>query len=201
MAVSKFYTFYRSQKPDVRKPEVEVFGAFEQVGALIPGPLPKLWHYLNKLMSDAKDNQGITTFSLSTDAFQRVTSCLIGILFGSIHCFGWNFEFPSYGEHILWKVCSLAISGVPLTWLLLIVSYYWLIKNEIDQEIDTNSRIRDFTIALGTNLLISIGWVGVPVYILARLGLLIEAFIALRALPAGAYEDVQWTLFLPHIQI
>ena len=116
----------------------------------------------------------------ATDVFQLVMTCFIGTLFGAIHCFGWDFEFSSYAEHILWKVCSLGITCIPLIWLLFIVFYTW-----------------DMLVWAA---LLPFGLVGVPVYILARLGLLTEAFIALRALPAGAYEDVQWTLFLPHIQ-
>ena len=116
----------------------------------------------------------------ATDVFQLVMTCIIGTLFGAIHCFGWDFEFASYAEHILWKVCSLGITCIPLIWLLFIVFYNWNM--------------------LVWAALFPFGLVGVPVYILARLGLLTEAFIALRALPAGAYEDVQWTLFLPHIQ-
>ena len=116
----------------------------------------------------------------STDVFQLVMTCFIGTLFGAIHCFGWDFKFASYAEHILWKVCSLGITCIPLIWLLFIVFY-----------------ILDMLVWAA---LLPFGLLGVPVYILARLGLLTEAFIALRALPAGAYEDVQWTLFLPHIQ-
>ena len=168
MGVPKFYTFYGSQKPEV------------------PGPQLKPFARLMKVIHDIE--------TIFKDPFQpvAVTSCLMGILFGSIHCFGWNFEFPSDGERILWKVCSLAISGVPLIWLLSIVLNYWLQKYRIDVR---------FPYLIWFYLCIAVGLFGPPVYILARLGLVTEAFIALRAVPEGAYEDVHWTLLLPHIQI
>ena len=176
MGVSKFYTFYGSRKPEV------------------PGPnVPELLVPWLKMLDKIS-----TVLIMLTDPFQpvAVTSCLMGILFGSIHCSGWNFEFPSYGERILWKVCSLAISGVPLIWLLSIVLNYWLAcwldKSQIDGR---------FPFLVLCSLSLAVGLFGPPVYILARLGLLTEAFIALRAVPEGAYEDVQWTLLLPHIQI
>ena len=134
----------------------------------------------------------------STDVFQLVTTCFIGILFGSIHCFGWDFNFPSYAEHMLWKVCSLAISCIPFIWLLFVVFYTWQSKFSV---LTAWGRIADGFMALVWASLFPFGLVGEPVYILARLGLLTEAFIELRAVPAGAYEDVQWTLFLPHVQI
>jgi len=114
------------------------------------------------------------------DAIQLVITCVIGILFGVIHCFGWDFEFPSHAEHILWKVCSLAISCIPLIWLLFIVFYTWESKFKVST---TWGRIARGFMALVWAALLPFGLAGVPVYILARLGLLTEAFIALRAVP------------------
>ena len=37
---------------------------------------------------------------------------------------------------------------------------------------------------------------GIVIYVLARLTLLVEAFIALRHLPPGAYAVVKWTALL-----
>lgn len=35
--------------------------------------------------------------------------------------------------------------------------------------------------------------------VLARAYLLAESFIALRSVPAGVYETVQWPNFIPHV--
>ncbi len=37
------------------------------------------------------------------------------------------------------------------------------------------------------------------VCIVARAFLLLEPFLAMRSLPPGAYEDILWTDFLPHV--
>lgn len=42
-------------------------------------------------------------------------------------------------------------------------------------------------------------YIGLPIYIVARIVLLAEALAALRNLPAEALLEVQWTSFLPHI--
>lgn len=135
----------------------------------------------------------------STDVLQLVTTFLIGTLFGGIHCFGWDFESPSYAEHILWKICSLASSCIPLIRLLFIVSFTW--QSKFRASTTQRGGIAQGFVVLVWVASLLFGLVGVPVYILARLGLLTEAFIALRAAPEGAYENVQWTLLLPHIQI
>ena len=41
----------------------------------------------------------------------------------------------------------------------------------------------------------------IPIYLLARIALLVEAFLSLRNLPPGAYSVVSWTDYLPHIWI
>ena len=44
-----------------------------------------------------------------------------------------------------------------------------------------------------------IAFVLVPLYIIARMILLVLPFVALRALPPGAYVQLDWVSFLPHI--
>ena len=34
--------------------------------------------------------------------------------FGGIHCIAWSFAFPSSTEQLLWRISSIAITGIPL---------------------------------------------------------------------------------------
>lgn len=56
-------------------------------------------------------------------AFHNLTVFMVtlqvGILFGSIHCFGWNLPFPSRAELILCRVFSVIIAVVPWVWFAL----------------------------------------------------------------------------------
>ncbi|KDR73284.1 hypothetical protein GALMADRAFT_72624, partial [Galerina marginata CBS 339.88] len=112
----------------------------------------------------------------------------IGTLFGTIHCAGWNFFFPSLAEANIWRLSSTVITAVPIIWsgtaILGIVDEH--------DHYDCLSSILAATIILPTAALM-------PVYILARLVLLVEALISLRNLPQAAYAVVEWTLFLPHV--
>jgi hypothetical protein len=111
----------------------------------------------------------------------RITTVIVAMLFGGIHCAGWNFSFPSHAELIMWRVSSLIIVIVPYTFVTLIV--------EELVGIDTSS----------TTVNILFASFGIVIYVLARLTLLVEAFTSLRHLPPGAYAVVEWTALLLHM--
>ena len=39
---------------------------------------------------------------------------LVTMVFGGIHCVAWSFAFPSSTEQLLWRISSIAITGIPL---------------------------------------------------------------------------------------
>ncbi|KAF5378947.1 hypothetical protein D9757_008737 [Collybiopsis confluens] len=106
-----------------------------------------------------------------------ILEMLIGTLFGSIHCAAWAFQFPSILERDLWRTMSLCITVAPLVMITVVIAawktrYAYLAK------------VNRFVL---------------PIYILARLTILIMAFVLLRDLSDGAFEVVQWTAFIPHV--
>ena len=103
---------------------------------------------------------------------------IVAMIFGVIHCAGWNFPFPSHAEVIIWRVCSLIILIVPCTAVLIAVEMAMNVTDMI----------------IGGVFLF-----GAVMYVLARFTLLVEAFIALRHLPPGAYAVVEWTALLLHM--
>ena len=106
----------------------------------------------------------------------------VAMLFGGIHCAGWNFAFPSHAELIVWRASSLIILIVPCTGVLMTVEM-------ASRDITTITHVTTGPVFL----------FGVVIYVLARLTLFVEAFIALRHLPPGAYAVVEWTALLLHM--
>lgn len=43
-----------------------------------------------------------------------VGAILGGTLFGGLHCLAWDFDFPTKAESVLWRVCSVVTSILPL---------------------------------------------------------------------------------------
>ncbi|KAJ7450759.1 hypothetical protein FB451DRAFT_1566418 [Mycena latifolia] len=117
-----------------------------------------------------------------------IVECFVGTIFGAIHCAAWNAHFPSADEMWMWRACSLLVAVIPVT---LAASY--MIAHCLPVPVAIKKTKAFTLISLATLLL------GIPTYIIARLFLVILPFTALRALPPGAFMDVDWRVYIPHL--
>ena len=110
------------------------------------------------------------------------TICLpvVGGVFGGIHCIGWFLDFPSSAEAILWRVSSAVLTGIAFLSSIIVLFLDSLYKVQL-------------YFGLAVSIII------ILVYVVSRLLLIVEAFIALRHLTPGMLELVKWTSFIPHI--
>ncbi|KDR74667.1 hypothetical protein GALMADRAFT_70554 [Galerina marginata CBS 339.88] len=109
-------------------------------------------------------------------------------LFGVIHCAGWNFAFPSVIELNIWRFSSGIITAAAAIGVMNVLFSF------LKRYYTTNSLVSRFRDVLRWLTLPM-----VPLYILARLTLLVEALISLRDLPQLALAGVKWTSFIPHV--
>ena len=116
-----------------------------------------------------------------------LTMCvaLVGGTFGAIHCFAWNASFPTHIEAKLWRASAIVVTVAPSSALLLAlmfggIRYMWSVRVSGDY-------------VLFQSIVIAV------IYAVARICLLVLAFLALRALPYGALLTPSWTVYLPHI--
>ncbi|KAG1848979.1 hypothetical protein DFJ58DRAFT_704923 [Suillus subalutaceus] len=102
-----------------------------------------------------------------------------GMMFGGLHCLGWNVLFPRHAERILWRMASIGIacsSTLAALSLCLVAKY--------------GSR--------WSFLWINIGIIGI-LYIFSRVTVIVLMFLSLRSLPPGAYDAVTWSRYIPHV--
>lgn len=118
----------------------------------------------------------------------------IGALFGGIHCIGWFFSFPTRVELLIWRFCSIYISGLPLV-VQACGIYFATGLNERENAV--NRRVILPAVKITVSVLVGI--LGLPLYVIARFLLLAESLATLRELAPRTYSVVSWTLFLPHI--
>lgn len=113
-------------------------------------------------------------------------AAIVAIFFGAIHCIAWSLQYPSHAEQLLWRIFSIAVVGGPGIWAL----FFLLVLIEDGLKINMD-------IWTAGPFILSV--VAIPIYIIARVILLILAFTSLRSLPQAAYQTVTWTTFIPHI--
>ena len=120
------------------------------------------------------------------DAFIYFMS-VVGVVFGGIHCAGWFFNFPSSDEAMLWRVCSVVLTGIAIL-LPLLFSLLFFLTETLNL---SGKQSAYFLLPFFTIILLA--------YVASRLLLIVEAFISLRHLTPGMLALVKWTSFIPHI--
>lgn len=116
---------------------------------------------------------------VASDLITNTLLLFFGCGFGAIHCLAWNSSFPTSEERLAWRICSVGITALPIIMVSLVISL----------SIWYNHQLSDST-----------GWVFMPlvcVYAVGRITILVLAFMALRALPADAFQTVDWTDYFP----
>ncbi|TDL14700.1 hypothetical protein BD410DRAFT_757029 [Rickenella mellea] len=132
----------------------------------------------------------------SEDAIQvlALTVTPIATIFGALHCIAWAFQFPSHEKEIVWRTCSLLITCLPfsmvfITALAALLHGFW----------EEHYGIAAGVVGLFSYLLFGILFIMPIIYIVARVILLVEAFILLKYIPPGAFQTNLWTTFIPHV--
>lgn len=131
-------------------------------------------------------------------------SAFAGAIFGMIHCLAWNFEFPSHAEQVLWRVSSSIISGLCI--FITIAALGYIIfkppnrpdKPKGDRDDDARNPA-DGDESHSFNITEVACSILAMCFVLTRLSLITLSFMGLRALPASAFDAVQWSGFIPHI--
>ena len=131
--------------------------------------------------------------STQSDRWSRmVVFAFFGVIFGGLHCIGWNFKFPTPSEQTLWRSTSLAITAIPL------------IVSPTDFLLAARLRIRDInscpTFEKAALLFLDLVMtILLFIYVPARLSLIAQALALLRSQPASALTAVDWTKYFPHL--
>jgi hypothetical protein len=148
---------------------------------------------------------------------QEYLLCFATLLFTAIHVAGWNFDFPTNTERILWRVSSLLLFGITVAfWFFETIAswtrlgrwktiYLYVINREglpshrrnmtRKQTLQPKRRMSELPVLWE---FVTITPMAI-IYGVARLYLIAEAFAELRDVNASAYVNVEWTNFIPHV--
>lgn len=148
---------------------------------------------------------------------QEYLLCFATLLFTAIHVAGWNFDFPTHTEKVLWRISSLLLFGITVafwffetiaSWIRLgrwKMIYLYIIHRE-GLEKHRRAMTRKQTLQPKRRMSdLPLMWEFVTItpmaiiYGVARLYLIGEAFAELRNINASGYVNVEWTDFIPHV--
>ena len=129
-------------------------------------------------------NWNIKEFSKSFTIQRHLVFCFASSSFGSLHLMAWHATFPSLIEKLLWRSSAVYVAGSGIFVACCLLAIHISSKPSAV-----------FTSIVTVGMLTS----APALYVGARLFLLLEAFISLRALPMQAYQTPEWTLSIPHL--
>jgi hypothetical protein len=121
-----------------------------------------------------------------------VICALTTAAYAGLHISAWNVPLATHIEQLLWRISALAMMGCVVAWFSMDHFEEYLAYRHAKRE--------------GTNKRYNMVWWRVPasivvalVYGFSRGYILIESFLALRRMPASAYQQVNWGRWVPHI--
>lgn len=117
---------------------------------------------------------------------------LATIGYAALHISAWNIPLATHIEQLLWRIASLVMLACVFAWFFMDHFQEYLLHRKRKK-----GKVIDGVIVPWWRIPASI--VVAVVYGLCRLYVLVESFVALRKMPASAYEQVDWGKWVPHL--
>lgn len=156
-------------------------------------------------------------FPMNPYGSQEYLLCLATLVFTAIHVAGWNYDFPTQTERLLWRICSLLLFGITVAfWVFETMAswtrlgrwkaiYLYIFNRRAMEEHKRRMLQRNLTIVKREINQLPLPWEFATItplaiiYGVARFYLLAEGFAELRKLRGTAYVNIEWTDFIPHV--
>ena len=156
-------------------------------------------HYNHSIFLDRKGLQaGFYAYFPAWASGGLIAALTICMFYGAAHTRAWKFAFPTDVERLLWRIACVDTIGGVISLLAIFSIVVFL------HEHDSKMLLRAFfarekgIMPLLYRMLIVVGIVNVPFFILSRLYIIVETFISLRHVQWGVYATVNWTDYIPH---
>ncbi|KAG2340255.1 hypothetical protein BDR05DRAFT_984127 [Suillus weaverae] len=190
------YGFWWRKPKDIRRPYIVHWNSEATDPSLCASNLENNYYYSHTRRSlvrpllfgfdDQKSGPSLISF---------VAGCFSGVVFGAVHCLGWN-VFLRRTEQILWRVASIGATCSPLmTFFAFALPAFTGILMMTQ---DRYTCVLDPFISAFAKVFTKLGKL---LYICSRLTMLVLVFMSLRSLPPGAYDTVAWIKHIPHINL
>ena len=156
--------------------------------------------YAQNIFLDRKGLQaGFYAYFCAWASGGLIAALTICMFYGAAHATAWGFVFPTDVEQMLWRIaCIDTIAGVIS--LLAIFSVVVFLHEHGHKLLLKSFFTREPGImSLLYRVVILIGILNFPFFVLSRIYIIIETFTSLRHVQLGVYRTVQWTDYIPHL--
>lgn len=137
-----------------------------------------------------------------SELMRNVHSLVMGVVlwfvsmaYGAIHAAAWNDYFPTEAEKWLWRAAAIWMSASGLIWVFICLIANWFPRFDRFW-VKFSQRKTPWWSYPTVYALCSICGIA---YVLARVFLVVEAFVSIRKLPAASYDTPGWTQLVPHL--
>lgn len=121
------------------------------------------------------------------------------MFYGAAHATAWDFLFPTDTERLLWRVaCIDTIAGV-ISLLAVFSVVVFLHEHGRKQLLKSFFQREKGISSILYRVVIVIGLINFPIFVISRLYIIVETFISLRHVQKGVYETVEWSDYIPHL--
>lgn len=128
-----------------------------------------------------------------------VAALTVCMFYGAAHVTAWAFVFPTDTERLLWRVACIDTIGGVISLLAIFSVVVFLHEHGHRLLLKFFFTREPGIMSLLYRLMILIGVLNFPLFILSRIYIITETFVSLRHVQLGIYQTVQWTNYIPHL--
>ena len=116
------------------------------------------------------------------------------LIYGGLHALAWSAHFQSPTQRLLWRIFSCSVmAGLPFLWP------WYQIRELVRGYIIYHTNLGRTVAAACSSFSSLVFILLLLLYILVRAYLVVECFTNLFNLPAGVFDETQWSAYFPHI--
>ena len=119
--------------------------------------------------------------------------------YGVAHILAWDFEFPTEVERLLWRVACIDTMAGTISLLAAFSIAVYLHEHSLQHLTAVCLSWEPGIMPCIYRVVILVGLLNLPLFLLSRAFIIIETFVSLRYVPVGVYATVSWTQYIPHI--
>lgn len=142
---------------------------------------------------------GFYTYFYAWASGGLIAALVLCCFYGVAHILAWNFEFPTAVERLLWKIACIDTIVGTISLLAIFSIVIYLHEHSWKSLRSALLAHEPGILPWIYRLVVFLGVLNTPLFLLSRAYIIVETFISLRRVPSGVYATVNWAEYIPHL--